>query len=132
MTANGPALAWLAVAAGGAIGSLARWKLGQLALAAAPGLRFPSGTLLVNLVGCLAIGALAGLFDRAWGPNDTQRLLLFTGLLGGFTTFSAFGLETIDLLRRGEPVLAGSYVAASVIGGLLAVWLGWFLAQAAR
>ena len=51
-------------------------------------------------------------------------------MLGGFTTFSAFGLETVDLLRRGEPLLAGGYVAASIIGGLVAVWLGLMLAHA--
>lgn len=129
MTTSCPVLAWLAVAAGGAIGSLARWQLGQLVQASGPGLRFPVATLLVNLLGCLAIGTLAGLFERSWAGNDPMRLLLFTGLLGGFTTFSAFGLETIELLRRGAPLMAASYIAASVLGGLVAVWLGLTVAR---
>lgn len=121
--------AWLAVAAGGALGALARWKVGQWALLLAPQAKWPWHTLLVNLLGCLLIGGVMGLAARTWGPAAALRLFLVTGLLGGFTTFSAFGMETLLLLRRGELALAGGYVAASVIGGVLAVWLGLLLAE---
>lgn len=120
---------WLAVAAGGALGALARWQVGQWALVLAPQAKWPWQTLLVNLVGCLLIGVVVGLAVRSWGPGAGLRLFLVTGLLGGFTTFSAFGMETLLLLRRGELALAAGYVAASAIGGVLAAWLGLLLAE---
>ena len=125
--------ALLLVAAGGAAGSVARYLLAGWTLFAAPGQKFPFGTLLVNLAGCLAVGLLAGAAERhgAW-LTDELRLLLFTGVLGGFTTFSAFGLETAQLLRRGDWLLAGGYVGASVLLGLALVLLGLHLAGPAR
>lgn len=85
---------------------------------------FPYGTLAVNVVGCFLIGMLAA---RTNALSNDARLLLMTGVLGGFTTFSAFGLETVNLLRKGAWVMASGYVAASVIGGMLAVMLGLYV-----
>jgi len=125
MSAVGIALVGL----GGAAGSIARYLLGGWVTAAAAPQAFPLGTFVVNLGGCLAIGLLAGLVERHpdWLAPDL-RLLLFVGVLGGFTTFSAFGLETVQLLRRDEWLLAGGYVGGSVLLGLAAVWLGLRLA----
>jgi fluoride exporter len=103
--------ALLLVGLGGAVGSILR-HLVSLAAAAALGGGFPWGTLMVNAAGSMAIGALASL-----GMQDASRLLLVTGLLGGFTTFSAFSLEAAQLWHR-APWLAALYVAASLGGGL--------------
>jgi CrcB protein len=84
----------------------------------------------VNVAGCLLAGVLAGLAEKHELLSADARLLLFTGLLGGFTTFSAFGLETMYLLRKGELLVAGSNVALSVAAGLLALWLGLGVARA--
>ena len=114
----------LLVALGGAVGSVARYKLSGLVLHHAIDWRFPAGTFAVNVLGCLAAGVLAGLAERHDLLSPEARLLLFTGVLGGFTTFSAFGLETMFLLRRGETWIAGANVLGSVVAGLLALWLG--------
>lgn len=86
--------------------------------------KFPWGTFTVNLLGCLVIGLLSGLAEKFDWLSPSLRLFLLTGLLGGFTTFSAFGLETVFLLRRGEVLLAAAYAAASVLLCIAAVWLG--------
>ena len=114
----------LLVGLGGFIGSVARYKLGGLVLHLSAQGRFPYSTFAVNLLGCLAIGLLAGLTERyeLFGPGT--RLFLFTGLLGGFTTFSAFGLDALLLLRRSEFLVAALYAGASVVLGITAVWLG--------
>lgn len=114
----------LLVGLGGFVGSIARYKLGGWLLHMTAQERFPFSTFAVNVIGCLVVGVLAGLAERyeLFGPGT--RLFLFTGLLGGFTTFSAFGLETMFLLRRGEPWVAATYVGASVVLGIGAVWLG--------
>jgi len=121
--------ALLLVALGGGTGALARYLLAIWSSQAAWSQKFPLPTLLVNLTGCLVVGLLAGLAERhpGWLSEDL-RLLLLVGLLGGFTTFSAFGLETVQLLRRGEWLLAGGYVGASVLLGLALVLLGVRLA----
>lgn len=113
------------VAVGGALGAIARWKLGGWLLHLTVQEKFPYATFAVNVTGCLVIGVLAGLAERHGMFSQATRLFLFTGLLGGFTTFSAFGLETLFLLRRGEPWIAALYVVASVLVGLVAVWAGW-------
>ncbi|MDR0786670.1 MAG: fluoride efflux transporter CrcB [Gemmatimonadota bacterium] len=115
----------LLVALGGALGSLARWALSGWVLENTLGWRFPAGTFLVNLIGCLVIGVLAGLAIKHDLFSTDTRLFLFTGICGGFTTFSTFGLDTFYLLRRSEIAVAGGYVAGSVVFGLLAVWLGY-------
>jgi CrcB protein len=101
------------VALGGALGSMGRYLL-TLALQRQSGSSFsyPVETLTANLIGCLLIGVLWGLFERVSISNEF-RLFLFTGLLGGFTTFSAFARENVQLLRAGEPLQALLYIALS-------------------
>ena len=112
---------WLCIAGGGAIGALSRYALGGLIQGRVAG-DFPIGTLLVNLLGCFAFGLLFGWIGIS--TSHGLRGFLFTGLLGGFTTFSTFGFETVNLMQRGQQGAAFGYVAASVICGLFAAWLG--------
>ena len=114
----------LLVGLGGFIGSIARYKLGGLVLHLTAQERFPYSTFAVNILGCLAIGLLAGLTERCEVFGSDTKLFLFTGLLGGFTTFSAFGLDAMLLVRRGELLIAALYAGASVVLGITAVWLG--------
>ncbi len=115
----------LIVGLGGFIGSIARYKLGELILHLTTQGRFPFSTLAVNVLGCLVVGVLAGIAERHEVFGQEVRLFLFTGLLGGFTTFSVFGLEAMHLIRRGDLGIAALYVGASVILGIAAVWLGF-------
>lgn len=117
-----PARVLAAIAVGGALGALARWGI-SLALGNWDGVGLPVPTLLANLVGCLAIGMLAGLPRLAEGP-DWLRPFIITGLLGGFTTFSALSLEVVVLADGGQALLAAGYLALTLAGGLLAVTLG--------
>lgn len=119
------------VALGGAIGSVARFKLSGLVLRYSLDWRFPFPTFTVNILGCLIIGILAGLASREGFISADMRVLLFTGLMGGFTTFSAFGLETMILLREGRLGVAAAYIVASVVVGLAVMWLGFALVKAA-
>ena len=112
------------VAFGGAIGSMLRYKLGGLALHHTQGWDFPVSTFSINIAGCFVIGILAALVEHHDLLSPSVRLLLFTGLLGGFTTFSAFGYESVFLLRRGLISAATSYLALSVVCGLGAVLVG--------
>jgi CrcB protein len=121
--------ALLLVALGGAIGSVARFKLSGYVLHHTIDWRFPAGTFAVNVIGCLVAGTLAGLAEKHDLMSPQTRLLVFTGILGGFTTFSAFGLETLFLLRRGELLVASANVFLSVALGLTALWLGLGLAS---
>ena len=107
---------------GSFIGGVARYLLSQLIQPKAfPS--FPYGTLAVNIIGCFLIGIIYGLAQRS-GISNEWRLFLMTGILGGFTTFSAFSLETITLMRSGHTHEAFLYVAVSIIIGLLATWSG--------
>lgn len=117
----------LLVALGGAIGSVARFKLSGWVLHQTPNWRFPAGTVLVNIIGCLIAGLLAGMAVKQDVFTPEARVFLFTGLLGGFTTFSAFGLETLLLLKRGEAGVAIANIVLSIAIGLLAAWLGYGL-----
>ena len=117
----------LVVALGGAIGSVARFKLSGWILHQTIEWKFPLGTFVVNVLGCLVIGLLAGLVVRDDFFDPDIRLFLFTGIVGGFTTFSAFELETFHLLRRGEFAVAGGYLTLSFALGLFALWLGFSL-----
>lgn len=114
----------LAVALGGALGALARYGIG-LAAARAFGVAFPWGTLIVNAIGGLAMGALAA---RLGPDKEHLQLLLGVGVLGGFTTFSAFSLETVRLVQEapGQSVL---YVLASLALSVGACWLGLMLGR---
>ena len=123
----------LLVGVGGAVGSMLRYWAGGLAQQAAGGGAagaFPVGTLLVNVVGCIAIGALAQLGERSPLAPET-RALLMTGLLGGFTTFSAFGLETWRLVESGAVGGAAANAVGSVLVCVAAVALGVAIARAA-
>ena len=115
----------LAVGLGGLLGSLTRYKLGGLVLHHTSGWRFPLSTFTVNLLGCALVGLLAGIAEHRHGLSPAARLFLITGFCGGFTTFSAFGLETVYLLRRHEAPWALANVVASVVLGVVAVWMGW-------
>ena len=114
----------LIVAIGGALGSVLRYKLGGFALHHTQGWDFPVSTFSVNVVGCFVIGVLAALVEHHDLFTPSIRLLLFTGLLGGFTTFSAFGYESVFLLRRGLLSIASGYVLLSILCGLGSVFAG--------
>lgn len=90
---------------------------------------FPAGTLAVNVIGCLAIGALAGFADAQEGLNAQTRLFLLVGALGGFTTFSAFGLETFSLFRDGFDIRALVNIVVQVTVSLAAVAGGFMLSR---
>src|SRR5213075_1038915 len=112
------------VALGGAIGSILRYKIGGFALHHTQSWNFPVSTFSINAAGCFAIGILAALVEHHDLFSPSVRLLLFTGLLGGFTTFSAFGYESVFLLRRGLVLIATEYVVLSVVCGVGAVLAG--------
>jgi CrcB protein len=113
--------------AGGA-GTLIRYWLSEWT-ARRFGETFPIGTLIVNLVGCFLAGLLFYLMFDRYLVSPTVRTVVLIGLLGGFTTFSAFGLQTFTLLRNEELGLALLNIAASNVGGLLMVWTGYSLAR---
>jgi fluoride exporter len=113
---------YLLAALGGALGSLARWSV-VVALPRSSG-GWPWATLAVNLLGCLLIGVLLAVLAARRPDDDRLRTFLGAGVLGGFTTYSAFAVEVADLLRAGVPVLAAGYVAVSVVGGLVGVAAG--------
>ncbi|NLX19504.1 MAG: fluoride efflux transporter CrcB [Desulfobulbus sp.] len=117
--------ALILVASGGALGSAGRYLLSGLVMQHTMGWRFPLGTFIVNVLGCLVIGVLAGCVMKNNLFSTEARLFLFTGIAGGFTTFSAFGLESFYLLRRSEFLMAGGYILLSVTVCLLALWLGF-------
>jgi CrcB protein len=113
----------LLVALGGGIGSVLRYETGAFVLRQVGTVHFPWPTFTVNVAGCAIAGLLVGLGEHFAFLTAPVRLLVFTGFLGGFTTFSAFGVETIALVERGEWALAGAYVLSSVACGLVALWL---------
>lgn len=113
------------VALGGALGAVSRFIVSGWVLRFSTNLLFPLPTFIVNVAGCLLAGILAGCGERFNVLTPDVRLLLFTGLLGGFTTFSAFGVETIFLIRRGEWTIAFGYSLASVVIGCGAMGLAY-------
>ncbi len=110
------------VALGGAIGAVARHAVAAAVAGRAAGSGWPA-TLAVNLLGCFLLGAAWRFLDQP-GFSPAARGLLLSGLLGAFTTFSAFGLDAVTLLENRRPGLAAAYVLGSVAGGLLLVWVG--------
>jgi len=117
-------LSTLYAALGGALGSVSRYLLGIWIQTLSKSLDFPYGTLAVNLIGCFVIGFLSQLSETRRAFTPESRALIFIGLLGGFTTFSAFGNDTINLFRDGETFNALANVGANVILGLALVWFG--------
>jgi fluoride exporter len=119
----------LSVAAGGALGSVARfgfnaWIVRVLADA------FPWGILLANVLGCFLMGLVSAYFMQRATSDDVLKLFLTTGFLGGFTTFSAFSFDTLKLLQAGQLGAAAGYVLASVVASLIAVFVGFGVVRA--
>jgi len=116
---------------GGAVGAGFRYQIGAIALRnLGPG--FPWGTWIINLLGGLLMGVLAGTLSRQFTPEQGEplRLLMGVGVLGGFTTFSAFSLEAANMLLRGQLMLATAYVVSSAAGAIMFVFVGLFLTRA--
>lgn len=113
----------LMVGLGGGLGSMLRYLVQKWMQQPAPG-AFPTATLLVNITGCFFIGLLWGWISRSVQVSEETRLLLMTGICGGFTTFSAFTLESIGLLRENKTGLLLLYISGSVIMGLIATYIG--------
>lgn len=114
----------LLVGIGGAAGSILRFLTGEIT-ARFYGMSFPLGTFIINIVGCFCIGLFVNLIP----VNNSLRFLLIAGFCGGFTTFSAFARETIDLMGNNQLPMALAYILASCVLGVLAVWLGMYITK---
>ena len=114
----------LVIAIGGAIGASARYLLSSFVLRVS-GTLFPLGTFVVNVLGCLAFGAIAGAASQRVQLAPAMRLFLLTGILGGFTTFSSYAFESFTLMRDGQMVWAGINIAGQVVAGLVGMWAGY-------
>jgi CrcB protein len=119
----------LLVATGGAFGSVLRYLVGLWTLRSF-GPSFPWGTLIVNVTGSFLIGVFAEVIARKLGASAEMRVFLITGILGGYTTFSAFSLDAITLMERGEMITAAIYVGSSVLLSAIAVFAGLALMRA--
>jgi CrcB protein len=115
-------MVYLLAALGGALGALARWAVAEAVPGSAGG--WPWGTLLVNLSGCLLLGALLGVLGSRSPEPAWVRPFLGAGVLGGYTTYSTFAVEVVELVDDGAYVVAGGYVLCSVLGAVLAVGVG--------
>ncbi len=126
---SSPILATILIFLGGGTGTLARYgtSVGLRSLGWSSG-SFPTATLAVNLIGCFTIGLIAHAALTGWGVREELRLALIVGLLGGLTTFSSFGYETVSMWNDGHQARAIGYVLASNIGGLAAAGLGLLVA----
>ncbi len=114
----------LLVGIGGFIGSVMRYLASGYVQQTTKSVDFPYGTLAVNVIGCFVIGFLAQLAEGRGVFTSESRLFVFTGILGGFTTFSSFGNETINLVRDSQMMNAFANVGTNLVIGLFAVWLG--------
>jgi len=128
-------LTYLYVALGGALGTVARFGVGDLVvrLGGIPAETFPWGTLIINVTGSFIIGFFAALTspdEGRWVVGSNGRHFFMTGICGGYTTFSSFSLQTLNLARGGEWLRAGGNIIGSVTLCLVAVWLGYALATA--
>jgi CrcB protein len=119
---------WVLIACGGALGSVLRYAL-HGSVQRWTGGTFPAGTLAVNTIGCLAIGFVAGLFAAPTMIREEYRIGLTVGILGGFTTFSAFGLETFSLVNEGQLKYAFLNMILSCGLGFAGVWIGYRVAE---
>jgi len=120
---------FLMVGLGGFLGSMLRYGAGLLMQQVRCSVCPPLGTLAVNVLGCLMIGLLGGMAESRGMLGTGGRLFLLIGLLGGFTTFSSFGMESFELIRGGQWAMAFGNVLAQVAFGLAAVWMGFSLAR---
>ena len=131
-----PLVASLNVAVGGAVGSVLRYHVGRVVTnLAGPAHAFPWGTLVVNVAGSLLMGALLGWLARgsmAAPAAENLRLLVGVGVLGGFTTFSAFSSELVTLVHRGQALMALAYGSASLVAGMAAILIGLIAAQSVQ
>jgi CrcB protein len=112
------------VGVGGFVGSVLRYLASGYVQQSTKSIDFPFGTLAVNIIGCFVIGFLAQLAESRGVFTSESRSFVFVGILGGFTTFSSFGNETLNLTRDGQMMNALANVGANVVLGLFAVWLG--------
>ena len=119
---------YLLIAAGGALGSIARYWVGST-VAGRMGIRFPYGTLLVNLTACLIIGFSLTYLGRRADLNPAWRFLIPVGFIGAYSTFSTYEWETLSSIRSGAFFLAALYAIGSLVLGLVAVWGGSLLAD---
>ena len=118
---------WLAIAVGGAIGAAVRHGV-NVAVHVRYATSFPHGIFVVNAAGCLVIGVLAGLLaSTRLHMSEITRAFVFVGVLGGFTTFSSFALDTLTLARGGHVAMAMGNALGQLVVGLLAVWVGYAL-----
>lgn len=115
----------LIVSAGGAIGAALRFIISKVFVSSSSVFTYVA---LVNIIGCLVAGLLAGYIDKHI-HSETTRLFLITGILGGFTTFSAFSLDVLNLINKGKTLESVVYILISVLGSLLAVFIGYKLAH---
>ena len=118
----------LYIAIGGAVGSVLRF-LTSLLISKYWSNNFPLATFIVNIIGCFLIGLFVGYLIKNQLEESNLKWLLVTGLCGGFTTFSAFGIENYNLLQNNNSLLAFGYIALSIILGLFAVWFGLFVTK---
>lgn len=116
-------MTWLLVMVGGAAGSSLRYGL-SLLLNPAVGAGWPWGTLAANVLGCVLMGWLSSMLSSMGQLPEAARLGILVGVLGGFTTFSSFGLETVRLYQGGHLGMAAAYVAISNLGGICGLWAG--------
>ena len=123
---SGQAIIWVAL--GGALGAVGRYLVG-LSLKTASG--FPWATMSVNILGSLLMGLVIGWLSRQNGGSDALRLFVAVGILGGFTTFSAFSMDLFTLLERRDIAATGLYLGGSLLGGLAAFIIGFMALKAA-
>jgi len=116
------------VGAGGCVGAMLRYAVSGYVQNALRDAQFPYGTLAVNVMGCFVIGLLSQVADARGVFTTESRLFVFTGVLGGYTTFSTFANESMNLLRDGQAMAVVANVAIHVCAGLVAVWLGRVIA----
>jgi len=120
---------YLLIAAGGALGSIARYWVGST-IAGRMGIKFPYGTLVVNLTACIIIGFSLTYLGKRAELNPAWRYLIPVGFIGAYSTFSTYEWETLSSLRAGAFFIAALYAIGSLLLGLIAVWCGSFLAEA--
>jgi CrcB protein len=125
-------MTYFLIGLGGALGSIARFWLGGLIGGHRIGQTFPTGTLVVNIIGSFVIGFIAAMSapEGRFYINPMARQFLMIGVCGGYTTFSSFSLQTLNLAQDGEWLYAGANILASVALCLVAVWLGHLCAEA--